>query len=210
LIELKVGETPTLHPQTKLIPESDLYRLTLKSQLDSAERFQDWISEEVLPSIRKTGAYHIGQTQTEVELRARISEWETWAKEVTIRYNELSRQLLQARQDILALEAHNQQLLALPNPEPTFLSTENPPAWLDFEDITRVIYDKVERASTAVKEGTFKRIMKKAKCRMRECQTWGNSRTEYYVEDVKRIIGTPIDTNKYRRGALGGKLTRVK
>lgn len=39
------------------IPESDLYRLTLKSQLPSAERFEDWIVEDVLPSIRKKGYY---------------------------------------------------------------------------------------------------------------------------------------------------------
>lgn len=46
-----------IHSETVLIPESDLYRLTLKSQLESAERFQDWVVEEVLPSIRKTGQY---------------------------------------------------------------------------------------------------------------------------------------------------------
>lgn len=39
------------------IPESDLYRLTLKSKLPSAERFEDWVVEEVLPSIRKKGYY---------------------------------------------------------------------------------------------------------------------------------------------------------
>ena len=37
-----------------IIPESDLYRLIMKSQLPSAEKFQDWVVEEVLPSIRKT------------------------------------------------------------------------------------------------------------------------------------------------------------
>lgn len=40
-----------------VIPESDLYRLTLRSNLESAERFQDWVVEDVLPSIRKTGRY---------------------------------------------------------------------------------------------------------------------------------------------------------
>lgn len=40
-----------------LIPESDLYRLTFKSRLDSAERFTDWVVEEILPAIRKTGQY---------------------------------------------------------------------------------------------------------------------------------------------------------
>jgi prophage antirepressor-like protein len=57
LSDLGVLSDSTLDPQTRLIPESDLYRLTLKSTLDSAERFQDWVVEEVLPSIRKTGSY---------------------------------------------------------------------------------------------------------------------------------------------------------
>jgi len=40
-----------------LINESGLYSLILKSKLPSAERFQHWVTSEVLPSIRKTGAY---------------------------------------------------------------------------------------------------------------------------------------------------------
>lgn len=40
-----------------IIPESDVYRLIMRSNLPSAERFQDWVVEEVLPSIRKTGNY---------------------------------------------------------------------------------------------------------------------------------------------------------
>ncbi len=46
-----------LDRKIKLIPESDVYRLILRSQLPSAERFQDWLTEEVLPRIRKTGIY---------------------------------------------------------------------------------------------------------------------------------------------------------
>lgn len=41
----------------QIIPESDLYRLVLRSHLTSAERFQDWVVEEILPAIRKTGSY---------------------------------------------------------------------------------------------------------------------------------------------------------
>lgn len=41
----------------KVIPESDLYRLIIKSQLPDAERFENWVMEEVLPQIRKTGSY---------------------------------------------------------------------------------------------------------------------------------------------------------
>lgn len=36
-----------------LIPESDLYRLTMKSILPEAETFQDWVCEVVLPTIRQ-------------------------------------------------------------------------------------------------------------------------------------------------------------
>lgn len=39
------------------IPESDVYRLVMRSKLPQAEQFQDWVCDEVLPSIRKTGGY---------------------------------------------------------------------------------------------------------------------------------------------------------
>ena len=45
--------------QFKLIPESDVYRLVFRSKLPEAERFENWVTEEVLPSIRKTGSYQI-------------------------------------------------------------------------------------------------------------------------------------------------------
>lgn len=41
----------------KIIPESDVYRLIIKSNLPSAEKFEAWVMEEVLPQIRKHGAY---------------------------------------------------------------------------------------------------------------------------------------------------------
>lgn len=42
---------------TSFINEQNLYRLIMRSQLESAERFQDWVCGEVLPTIRKTGSY---------------------------------------------------------------------------------------------------------------------------------------------------------
>ena len=41
----------------KVIPEGDLYRLVAKSQLPNAEKFESWIFDEVLPTIRKHGIY---------------------------------------------------------------------------------------------------------------------------------------------------------
>jgi prophage antirepressor-like protein len=46
-----------------LIPESDLYRLTIQSKLPTAERFEEWVVEDVLPTIRKTGGYIQGDFQ---------------------------------------------------------------------------------------------------------------------------------------------------
>ena len=39
------------------IPEGDVYRLIVHSKLPSAERFEKWVFDEVLPTIRKHGAY---------------------------------------------------------------------------------------------------------------------------------------------------------
>ena len=41
----------------KYIPEGDLYRLITQSKLLRAKRFERWVFDEVLPTIRKTGSY---------------------------------------------------------------------------------------------------------------------------------------------------------
>ena len=51
------GESPRGAQPYNIIPESDVYRLIMRSNLPNAERFQDWVTEDVLPSIRKTGNY---------------------------------------------------------------------------------------------------------------------------------------------------------
>lgn len=43
--------------EAKFIPEGDIYRLIMKSKLPNAEKFETWVMDEVLPSIRKHGAY---------------------------------------------------------------------------------------------------------------------------------------------------------
>ena len=43
----------------KFITEGDVYRLIVRSKLPSAEKFESWVFDEVLPSIRKTGSYSI-------------------------------------------------------------------------------------------------------------------------------------------------------
>ena len=43
--------------EMNFIPEGDIYRLAAKSELPGADKFESWIFDEVLPSIRKHGVY---------------------------------------------------------------------------------------------------------------------------------------------------------
>lgn len=45
----------------KIIPEGDIYRLIIRSKLPSAEKFERWVFDEVIPSIRTNGGYIAGQ-----------------------------------------------------------------------------------------------------------------------------------------------------
>lgn len=56
----------------KVIPEGDIYRLIVRSKLPSAEKFERWVFDEVIPSIRKNGGYILGQeTLSDEELMAK-------------------------------------------------------------------------------------------------------------------------------------------
>lgn len=45
------------------INESNLYKVIFQSRKPSAERFTDWVADEVIPSIRKNGGYIANQEQ---------------------------------------------------------------------------------------------------------------------------------------------------
>ncbi|QXF36313.1 phage repressor protein [Photorhabdus luminescens] len=69
LIRLNSGETQELGFGFKpkgviLAGQSDMFRLVMKSALPSAERLQDWVCEEVLPSIMETGSYSMQQSKS--------------------------------------------------------------------------------------------------------------------------------------------------
>ncbi|HEY3984991.1 BRO-N domain-containing protein [Cedecea sp.] len=78
LIKLKHGEMASLGLEPKpngisLIGEPDVYRLILKSQLPLAERVQDWVCEDVLPSIRETGSYCHQRPKSQAEIIAEMA-----------------------------------------------------------------------------------------------------------------------------------------
>ena len=63
--EITSLHTPGGEQKLTIIPESDVFRLINGSTLPAAERFKDWVNEEVLPSIRKTGRYVVPQAGPE-------------------------------------------------------------------------------------------------------------------------------------------------
>jgi len=59
--EVPHPQNPGKTIQMNFIPEGDLYRLIIRSQLPAAERFERWVFDEVLPSIRKHGLYAVDE-----------------------------------------------------------------------------------------------------------------------------------------------------
>ena len=60
---VKADGTPAIQKvRMNFINESNLYKTIFQSRKESAERFTDWVTGEVLPSIRKTGSYGMPKT----------------------------------------------------------------------------------------------------------------------------------------------------
>lgn len=52
-------QNPEKQIEVNVIPEGDMYRLITHSKLESAEHFESWVFDEVLPTLRKTGTYEM-------------------------------------------------------------------------------------------------------------------------------------------------------
>ena len=59
--------TPSGEQEMLIINESGLYSLILSSKMPKAKAFKRWVTSEVLPAIRKTGAYESFQAQQHIE-----------------------------------------------------------------------------------------------------------------------------------------------
>lgn len=81
--------------EMSFIPEGDIFRLVVHSKLPDAERFEIWVFDDVLPTIRKTGGY--------IPTTPQMSEQEIMAKAVQISMATIAQQ----KDAILALESRN-------------------------------------------------------------------------------------------------------
>ena len=64
------------------INEPNLYKVIFQSRKESAERFTDWVTSEVLPSIRKNGGYIAGQET--------LSDDELLSKALLVAHNKIA------------------------------------------------------------------------------------------------------------------------
>lgn len=82
--------TPSGEQEMTIINESGLYSLVMSSKLPGAKKFKRWITSEVIPSIRKHGAYMTPETveellmnpDTMIELLQRLKEEQVRRKEL--------------------------------------------------------------------------------------------------------------------------------
>lgn len=77
-------DTPTKGGMQKMtfISEANLYKTIFQSRKESAERFTDWVTSEVLPSIRKNGGYIAGQET--------LSDDELLSKALLVAHNKIA------------------------------------------------------------------------------------------------------------------------
>lgn len=68
--------------EVNFIPEGDIYRLVVHSKLPQADKFERWVFDEVLPSIRKHGGYISGQEN--------LSDEELLAKALLVAQNKIA------------------------------------------------------------------------------------------------------------------------
>lgn len=94
-----------------IINESGMYSLILSSKLEGAKRFKRWVTSEILPSIRKTGAYATDSAAAEYKARElRIKEMNAQARLINAETRRLTvlqkeKGLSQVAVDTLAVKA---------------------------------------------------------------------------------------------------------
>lgn len=99
-----VDQNADLDEKTKLIPESDVYRLISRSKLPAAERFENWLFEDVLPSIRKTGGYAIETTEVQVSLERLSHFMEDFGRFVQLGMSQQAAQITEVRSNVARVE----------------------------------------------------------------------------------------------------------
>ena len=99
----KVIDTLGREQQATFINESNLYKVIFQSRKPEAEKFTEWVTSEVLPSIRQNGGYIAGQEQ--------LSDSELMAKAVLVAQNTIEEKNRLLQQAYKQIEADSKKVL---------------------------------------------------------------------------------------------------
>lgn len=141
------------------VNESNMYKLIFQSRKESAGRFTDWVTSEVLPAIRKTGSYQNPMTTDQkIQLLAQGNV------ELTEKVNAIDKDLQEFKQDmpLLALEcqritrAKNQKVVPL-------MGGKNAPAYKNKSLMHKVYSDVDAQLRREFGVNTYKAI-KRSQC----------------------------------------------
>lgn len=75
------GASSTQIVEMSYIPEGDVYRLIVRSQLPDAEKFESWVFDEVLPELRNSGKYEINQKPDSYTISDPVERAKRWIEE---------------------------------------------------------------------------------------------------------------------------------
>lgn len=159
--------------EMSFIPEGDIYRLAARSKLPGADEFESWIFDEVLPSIRKTGAYSpaalspaeqlLAQAQLMVEQEQRLTALESRAER-----NEQTMQQAFSELTIPAAPRDHWQDAMCKKIRQLCMEHE-----LNFQTFTGQLYKELEESAHVNIETRRKRLrerMKRGGAKSAECQ----------------------------------------
>ena len=99
------------------ITEEGVYRVLVRTRKPAAEKFQDWLCEEVLPSIRKTGQYQVQTVNRQLEYETKKLDLE-FCKLAAAEFSGCTRMKYLLKEKIAsALSCGGESQLALPAPK---------------------------------------------------------------------------------------------
>lgn len=157
------------------LTESGVYKLVFKSHKPNAEKFTDWITDEVLPTLRKTGSYEMPHKEKQnkdeklriMEMNARSRMAQTYLKMAQVKTLSPTYQniLVSKASEILAGE----QIIPLPKiVKKTYSATE-------IGDMFGISANKIGRIANAnnLKTGEYREYIRdKSRNSPKEVDTW--------------------------------------
>lgn len=119
------------------VNESNMYKLIFQSRKESAERFTEWVTSEVLPAIRKTGSYQMPMTTDQkIQLLAQGNV------ELTEKIEKVNEDLQEFKKDMPLLALECQRITwAKNNKVVSLLGGKSSPAYKDRGLRTKVYKD---------------------------------------------------------------------